>query len=214
MKITIFGANGQIGQLVVKQALEAGYDVTAYMRRPNALNIEHEKLQIIVGSLTDREKLKEAIIGRNAVISSLGPAMSMKRKVSELPIAEAHKNIISVMEEYGNKRLITLATPSISAKEDIKQFITMFPSIMPKLFSPTPYAEMKAMEKLIKNSKLDWTVVRIINPNVKTNGNGYSISFGDSKGKMGVSRYNAAKCMLEAVKKEEWIHKMPIVFNN
>jgi uncharacterized protein YbjT (DUF2867 family) len=37
MKITIFGANGQIGQLLVKQALQAGYDVTAYTRRPNFL---------------------------------------------------------------------------------------------------------------------------------------------------------------------------------
>ncbi|RTR28378.1 NAD-dependent epimerase/dehydratase family protein [Robertmurraya yapensis] len=214
MKITIFGANGQIGQLVIKEALEAGYDVTAYTRRPNALNIEHEKLQIVVGALTDRERLKDAILGRDAVLSALGPALSMKRQVVDLPITEAHKAIISVMEECGLKRLITLGTPSISAKEDVKQFITVFPNIMPKLFSPTPYAEMKGIETLIKNSKMDWTVVRIINPNVRTNGNGYSVSFGDTKGKMGVSRYNAAKCMLETVKKDEWIHKMPIVFNN
>jgi putative NADH-flavin reductase len=214
MKITIFGANGQIGQLLVRQALQAGYDVTAYTRRPNALSIEHEKLQIVVGSLTDLEKLKEAIVGSDAVVSALGPAMSMKRQVSDLPIAEAHKAFISVMEEFGLKRLITLATPAIAAREDVKQLITVLPSIMPKIFFPTGYAEMKAIEKLIKNSKLDWTVVRIIDPNVKTNGNGYSVSFGDTKGKMSVSRYNVAKCMLEATQKDEWIHKMPIVFNN
>jgi putative NADH-flavin reductase len=214
MKITIFGANGQIGQILVNQALQAGYHVTAYIRRQNALNIEHEKLQIVVGALTNREKLKEAIVGSDAVISALGPAMSMKRQVLDLPIAEAHKAIISVMQEYGLERFITLATPSISAKEDVKQLITVLPSIMPKLFFPTGYAEMKAIEKLLKNSKLKWTVVRIIDPNAKTNGNGYSVSLGDTKGKMSVSRYNAAKCMLEAVMKDEWIHKMPIVFNN
>jgi putative NADH-flavin reductase len=214
VKVTLFGATGQIGQLLVTQALQIGYDVTAYSRRPNALNIEHEKLQIIVGDLTDQGKLREAILGRDAVLSALGPSMSMKRKVLDLPIAEAHKVIISVMEECGLKRLITLGTPSISAKEDVKQLITVLPNIMPKLFAPTPYAEMKAIEKLIKNSKIDWTVVRIINPNVKTSGNGYSISFGDTKGKMNVSRYNVAKCMLEATQRDEWIHKMPIVFNN
>src|SRR4051794_41091670 len=104
MKITIFGANGQIGQLLVSLALQAGYDVTAYTRRPNALTIEHEKLQIVVGALSDQEKLREVIIGRDAVLSVLGPAMSMKRKVSELPITEAHKAIISVMEGCGLKR--------------------------------------------------------------------------------------------------------------
>ena len=56
MKITIFGATGQIGHLLVTQALQASYDVTAYSRRPNALNMEHEKLQIVVGNLTDRGK--------------------------------------------------------------------------------------------------------------------------------------------------------------
>lgn len=214
MRFTIFGATGQIGQRVVKQALEAGHDVTAFSRRLNALNIEDEKLQIVVGSLTDREKLQAAIIGRDAVISALGPALTMKRIVTDLPIAAAHKAMISVMEESGPKRFVTLATPSISAKEDIKQFVTVFPAMMPKLFSPYGYAEMKEIETSIKDSKLDWTVVRIINPNVKTNGNGYAVSFGDTKGKMNVSRYNAAKCMLEAAQKDEWIHKMPIVFNN
>ena len=214
MKITIFGANGQIGQLLVKQALQAGYDVTAYTRRPNALSIEHEKLQIVVGALTDREKLREAITGRDAVLSALGPAMSMKRKVSDLPIAEAHKAIISVMEKNGIKRFITLGTPAISAKEDVKQLATVLPSLMPRIFMPTGYAEMKEIEKLLKSAHLDWTVVRIIDPNAKTDGNGYGISFGDTKSKMSVSRYHAAKCMLDATTKDEWIHKMPIVFNN
>ena len=214
MKITIFGATGQIGQLLVTQALEAGYDVTAYSRRSNALNIEHEKLQIVVGDLTDRGKLREAISGRDIILSALGPALSMKRQVSDLPIAEAHKAIISVMNEYGIKRFITLATPTISAKEDVKQLVTGLPSIMARILYPTGYAEMKAIESVIKNSNLNWTVVRILNPNVKTNENGYSLSFGDTKGKMNVSRYNVAKCMLEATQKDEWIHKMPIVFNS
>ena len=214
MKITIFGANGQIGQHLVNLALEAGYDVTAYTRRPNALSIEHEKLQIVVGALTDREKLREAITGRDAVLSALGPKMSMKRKVSDLPIAEAHKAIISVMEEFGPERFITLATPAISAKEDIKQVATVLPSFMPRIFMPTGYAEMKEIGKLLKTAKLNWTVVRIIDPNAKTDGNGYGISFGDTKGKMSVSRYHAAKCMLDATVRDEWIHKMPIVFNN
>jgi putative NADH-flavin reductase len=214
MKITIFGATGQIGQLLVTQALQAGYDVTAYSRRPNALNIKHEKLQIIVGDLTDQGKLREAILERDVVVSALGPTMSMKRQVLDLPITQGHKAIISVMEEYGPKRFITLATPTIFAKEDVKQLVTQLPSIMAKLLYPTGYAEMKEIEKLIENSRLDWTVVRMLNPNMKTNGNGYSVSFGDTKGKMNVSRYNVAKCMLEATQKDEWVHKMPIVFNN
>lgn len=143
MKITIFGANGQIGQLLVKQALDAGHEVTAYTRRMNALELQHEKLQIVVGDITDREKLREVIAGRDAVLSALGPKISMKRSVSELPLAEGHKAIVSVMEEFGPKRLITLATPAISAKEDVKQIATVLPGLMPKMFMPSAYAEMR-----------------------------------------------------------------------
>lgn len=214
MKITIFGANGQIGQLLVKQALDVGYEVTAYTRRANSLQLQHEKLQIVVGDITDREKIKEAITGRDAVLSALGPKMSMKREVKELPIADGHKAIISVMENFGPKRLITLATTAIPAKEDIKQIATVLPAFMPKIFMPSAYAEMKEIDKLLKVTQLDWTVVRIVNPNAKTDGEEYAISFGDTKSKMNVSRYNVAKCMLDAVTKDEWILKMPIVFNH
>ena len=62
---------------------------------------------------------------------------------------------------------------------------------------PTGYQEMKAIETLIHGSSLDWTVVRIVNPNVKSN----------------VSRFNVAMCLLDAASRDDWIHKMPIVFN-
>lgn len=84
---------------------------------------------------------------------------------------------------------------------------------MARLLYPTGYQEMKAIETLIHGSSLDWTVVRIVNPNVKSNGAGYAVSFGYTKGKMNVSRFNVAMCMLDAASRDDWIHKMPIVFN-
>ncbi|MEK3886210.1 hypothetical protein [Bacillus sp. FSL K6-3431] len=64
----------------------------------------------------------------------------MKRKVSVLPIAEAHKAIIFVMEEFGPERFITNGTPAMSAKVDVKQLATVLPSLMPMIFMPTGYA--------------------------------------------------------------------------
>jgi uncharacterized protein YbjT (DUF2867 family) len=40
MKIVVFGASGQTGKLLVEQALEAGHEVLAYVRREGALTIE------------------------------------------------------------------------------------------------------------------------------------------------------------------------------
>jgi putative NADH-flavin reductase len=213
MNITIFGANGQIGQQFINIALQNGDRVKAFVRREGALSLSHPKLDVIVGSLTDEKVVTEAIKGQDAVVSTLGPKLNGGRKVKELPIRDAHEMILNVMETQGVKRLITLATPSASSKEDKKQLATVIPALMPKLFFPPGYQEMKGIEKLVNASKADWTVVRIINPNVKTDGNGYTISFGDTKAKMSVSRNNAAQCMYDAIDKNEWIGKMPIVFN-
>ena len=35
MKVTVFGATGAIGRLVVDDLLEAGHDVVAYVRNPD-----------------------------------------------------------------------------------------------------------------------------------------------------------------------------------
>ncbi|KOR87154.1 NAD(P)H-binding protein [Peribacillus frigoritolerans] len=213
MKLTIFGANGAIGQLVVKEALQNGDQVIAYVRRENALPISHENLKIVVGNLDDSKKIEEVIASSNAVISALGPSLDKSRKIKALPIAAAHQTIIKVMQKLDKKRLITLGTPTIKAKEDRSQVITILPRIMAKLLFPTGYQEMKRIEQLVKQSRLDWTVVRIINPNVKHVEKGYNISLGDTKGSMNVSRENVAKCLFDMTRKNEYIQKMPIVFN-
>ncbi|MFJ7735361.1 NAD(P)-dependent oxidoreductase [Lysinibacillus sp. NPDC097287] len=213
MNLTLFGANGAIGAQVAQFALQAGHQVTAYIRQEGALNIQHANLQIIVGQYNETVKIDEAIQQSDVVISTLGPTLSMSRKVEALPITTAHQAIISSMERLGKKRFITLGTPSIQAQEDTKQIVTVVPGMMAKLLYPTGYQEMQGIGKLLTGSSLDWTVIRIINPNVKSDGSGYAISFGSTKGKMGVSRANVARCMIEATAKDEWIHKMPIVFN-
>lgn len=214
MNITLFGANGAIGQLVLELALQNGDFVTAYVRRKNSISITHEKLKVIVGDLSNKDKVEEAISEADVVISTLGPALDTSRKVTKLPIAEGYKVIFGIMGKIGKKRIITLGTPTIKATEDQNQLATVIPGIMAKLLYPTGYQEMKIIEKLVNHSNLEWTLVRIINPNVKHRGQKYSISLGSTKAKMNVSRENVAQCMYDIAKNNKFIQQMPIVFNN
>ncbi|KQO04648.1 NAD(P)-dependent oxidoreductase [Paenibacillus sp. Leaf72] len=213
MKITVFGASGAIGKLVVQEALKHGDQIVAYVRRADALPDKDPNIQVIVGSLDDRGKMEEAIANSDAVISALGPALDKSRKVKDLPIARAHETIIQIMQALNKKRFITLATPTVKAKEDRSQTATVLPGIMAKLLFPTGYQEMKRIEQLIQQSSLEWTVVRIINPNIKHDGKSYGISLGDTKAGMNVTRENVAKCLYDSVRNTAYIHKMPIVFN-
>ena len=58
MKLVIFGAGGKTGTLVTQQALDAGYEVVACVRRPDSVTLEHENQKVVVGELSDRAKIK------------------------------------------------------------------------------------------------------------------------------------------------------------
>jgi len=90
MTIVIFGAGGSIGKLLVKQALQEGYFVKAYIRNSLKFNLVHQNLEMITGELNDYEKIKNAILGVNCVISTLGPPVA--RKYEGFPVLEGHKN--------------------------------------------------------------------------------------------------------------------------
>ena len=51
MKILVFGATGKTGKLVVQQALENGFEVTAFVRDPVKMMITHHKLTIAKGDV-------------------------------------------------------------------------------------------------------------------------------------------------------------------
>ena len=71
MQIIIFGASGGTGLEVVKQALEAGHVVTAFVRTPTKISIQHPNLTLFEGDVMNAEAVEKAITGQDAVISVL-----------------------------------------------------------------------------------------------------------------------------------------------
>jgi putative NADH-flavin reductase len=77
---------------VVTQALAAGHRVTAYLRNPAKLAVTHSDLTVITGELTDRDAVRRAVHGADAIISALGP--SLDRKVTGMPLVEGTRTIV------------------------------------------------------------------------------------------------------------------------
>ena len=138
----------------------------------------------------------------------------MSLKLKGTPVANGHDLIIKAMKKFNNKRLITLATPAVQSKDDRKNLWTVVPGILAKIFLPNGYTEMKKLEVIVKHSNVDWTAVRIINPNVKLKGQSYDYSYGERPSKMSLSRENVAKIMYAATRQNQLIGKMPITNNN
>ncbi len=103
MHLLIVGATGGTGLELVTQALERGHDVTAFVRKPSALKMTHERLRVVQGDVMDAASLRQAMAGQDAVLCALGH----KRWFYPTRIlSQGTANILSAMQGSGVRRLV------------------------------------------------------------------------------------------------------------
>lgn len=110
MKVIIFGATGGVGQSVVKQAIEAGFEVTAFVRTPAKLETSHENLQVIQGDASNPTEVSAAIAGHDAVVSCLGSSKGMKKSTE---LQDMTEHIVKGMHEHHVERIIYTASAGV-----------------------------------------------------------------------------------------------------
>jgi len=161
MNILIFGASGNTGQELVKQALTDGHNVTAFVRTPGKLTISHEKLKVIQGNVKDYSAVENAIKNKEAVLSTLGVSKQLK---SDPIVIEGVKNILKAMEQVNVKRFVYLSFLAVGDGRKDAGFV------LKNIVSRIVHNEIKdheEKERLISSSSSEFTIVR---PPKLTNG--------------------------------------------
>jgi putative NADH-flavin reductase len=155
-RIIVLGATGGTGRQVVEQALRNGHHVTAIVRNPDALKVHHERLEIIRGDVYRSKSFEHALYGKDVVISCLG---IQKQKATTL-YSEGISNIMTAMQAAGVDRLICISAIAVNVPLNgslLMRFITK--NILQRIFTHT-YNDMRAMESILRDSPLAWTVIR------------------------------------------------------
>ena len=155
MKLVLFGASGKTGTLLIQQALTAGHEVTAYVRRPESITLENKNLKVVVGELSDTNKITSAIAGTDACISTLG-GNSLKNHATEFMTGIQH--IIAAMEKEKVSRFIYMS--SVGAGESKYLMAQPVRFLIVNLMLRIPLADHTVNEQRIASSKLNWTIVR------------------------------------------------------
>jgi putative NADH-flavin reductase len=206
MNIVVFGANGQTGQLLTKQAVDLGHRVTAVTRHPEAFPLHHEQVQVLRGDVFDLADVQRAVAGQDAVLSSLGVPYSFK------PItlySQGMAHLVQAMARSGVRRLVCVSSSATDPHETGGGFLLdhiLQPLIIATL-GRTMYADMKRMETLVSNSQLDWTIVRsngLFETEAVTD---YQLAEEQIRG-IFTSRADLANCMLHQLTTDQYMHKI------
>jgi putative NADH-flavin reductase len=216
LKLTIFGATGGIGRQLVEQALAAGHKVTAVVRNPNKLS---NKVRVVKADLAapDPAALQSAVEGADAVLSGLGP-----RPVSEVGIAsEGTRAIIQAMKATDVRRIVVVSAAPIGtvpspARPNPPKHDPGDGIFMRNLFGPLikaalrkPYADLALMEDIIRDSGLDWTVVRPPRLTDKPLTGVYRTAFGQNLRRgLFISRADVANLMLHVLGQPETVRQV------
>jgi putative NADH-flavin reductase len=154
MKLVVLGATGSTGLEIVRQAIEYGHSITAFVRSPERLKSFRDRISVKEGNLLDAAELEPVIKGHDAVLSAFGP---------RVPIAKGDANLLrqfavaltSSMPRAGVRRVVVESVAFL-----FKDAIIPPAYLLGRLFFPGVVADASGMEKVLEKSGLDWTIAR------------------------------------------------------
>ena len=154
MKLAIFGSTGNTGIELVKQALEQGHTVNAFVRDPARLGINDENLTFVTGDVFDPVSVAQAIQGQDAVICALGAGDSLKKTTVR---TDGTVNIVQAMQKNNVKRLMVVTAMGVGESWDT---LSLFNKFFFATLLKSSRDDHEAQEAVVKESGLDWTIVR------------------------------------------------------
>ncbi len=152
MKLVVLGANGGTGQHVVRAALEDGMTVTAVVRSENKRpKSQHPNLRTMVGNPCDPVFLKTALRGQDALISTLG-GRAPTRAATSVYYRSADA-IVEAAWDTGLRRVLVTSTALLFPEQSLLGALLRY-------LVPNVVRSADRMEKVLKNSGLNWTAAR------------------------------------------------------
>ncbi|MGB5159728.1 MAG: SDR family oxidoreductase [Thermoanaerobaculia bacterium] len=206
VRVLIVGATGGTGRQLVAQALERGYKVTAFVRSPSRLQIDHPRLAVLQGDVLDAASVEAAMRGQEAVFCALGH----KRFFYPTRIlSQGTRNILQAMETHNVRRFVcetSLGIGDSAGRMGLYYTLFTIPVILPFYFW-----DKTRQERLIAESDLEWVIVRpgALNNADKRGQVRHGQHVGNFLWTVRISRADVADFMLNQVESDTYLRSAP-----
>jgi putative NADH-flavin reductase len=148
---------------VLDLACAAGHEVTAVVRDPARLTGNGPHLTVVTANVMDPDAIGSLIAGRHAVVTVIGPCEGRTPSTVQ---TDSTASIVTAMRHNGTRRLIVVSNSGMFTDGDGPVSRLVAKPILRRLLRH-PWADMRRMEDVVRDSELDWTITR---PPMLTNG--------------------------------------------
>lgn len=156
MSIAVFGASGMMGQRFIAAATDAGIALRLHYRSEPAGEAPPLST-IVVGALTDPTAVREVLRGASAVVVLFGP----RGQNGDVFTAKATRAVIEGMRTQEQTRLLCMTCANSGpAAGNLSIAMRAAALAMKRFRSEEVSDDREAQERVVRNSKLDWTLVK------------------------------------------------------
>ncbi len=207
MQVTVFGANGKVGRLVVNMLVQKKYQVIAVVNSHS--NFIPKNSLITVVSLSNQSSLKQFIKSSDAIIS----VVSSWKKYNRYSLSNTMKFLIPILSKNPSKRLISLTGSDAKDIDDNFNIINFFFHPILNRIAKDVLQDSENHLKILHQSNINWTVLR--SPTMK-NSSSTKVFYLSIKKRPPiwhrVSRTNVTIAIIELLDSKEFIQKAPFIF--
>lgn len=154
MNLLVLGATGGIGLEILRQAIDKGHSVTAFVRNPDALKEFGDKVTAVKGDLLSSWDLRQVIQGHDAILSGFGPRVPIAKTEHDL-LSRFAVALTDAVKHTTLRRVLVVSVAFL-----FKNSLLPPAYLLGRLMFPSVVRDAAAMEDHIVKSELDWTLVR------------------------------------------------------
>ncbi|ORW93949.1 hypothetical protein AWB92_12500 [Mycobacterium sp. IEC1808] len=208
--VAVFGATGRTGARIVDQALTRGHHIIAVARNAEALGAIAAKWSATgrfgtaIADVRDPAAVDAAVHESEAVISAIASA---GRHANQL-FSAGTRNIVNSLGRQQISRFICVSSRGVNFHDPALPVI--YRAVIRPMFLREVYADMQAMEAIVRESDLHWTLVRAARLTDGPARGDYRVEDGrNPRGGWTLSRADLAAFVLDQLETPEWIRRTP-----
>ena len=162
LDIVVYGATGEVGSHVVREALDRGHHVTAVSRHPATVETRHANLAVVKGDLLDKASVAATVAGKDVVILSVRGVIGDSGAPESALQFIAAEMLVDVLFRMGDSapRLLHVGGAGSLEVEPGVLFAEKLPKILlPKNLEIEILGQILALEFYRKVDDINWTYV-------------------------------------------------------